>query len=96
MERFAGERCAIFAINIPVFQCVMAYVQKNNISLNEYFGVCTYDSRGISAMVSDQIVRVQQPIERLGREATKLLINRIEEQLQEDPVVIRLEGEVIG
>lgn len=97
LTRFGHEKCGIFTVNLPIFRQVIEYIKtEKSESITENLKICTYDSLGYSTMMFGKTMRVVQPIGQLGGEAAKLLISRINGTLPEEPVVIKLEGQVIG
>jgi len=96
LSRFGQEKCGIFTVNLPIFRQVVEYIKAEDLgSVTENLKICTYDSLGYSTMMFGKTLRVVQPIGQLGSEAAKLLIRRINGGLSEEPVVIKLEGQVI-
>ncbi len=78
---------AIFAVNDPVAIGAYEVIQKNNLKIPDDVGIVGFSNNPISAFVSPPLTTIHQPAFEMGKKATELLLEQINNDTKDAFVV---------
>lgn len=84
---YKNRRTAVFCVNGVILLQTINYFKSKNIRIPDELGILGFDDFGWSDTIEKRISVIKQPIYKIGHEAAKLLIERINGERQGNEAV---------
>lgn len=86
---------AVFAANYNICIGALRAIHEMKIRIPEDLSLVTFDDHLLSLLTNPKLTAVRQPLEAIGAQACRLLMERIEQEEPLEPQMVRLKAEVI-
>lgn len=89
-QSYPAEKKAILTVTSTILYHALHEIQSQGIRIPDDLQVCGYNSWGWLSLLNENISLIEQPMYRLGRLGSELLVNRMLGKAPEEPQVISI------